>query len=139
VAFTIACVLFLLSALHVWWGVEGVEATSPMIPQVDGKPSFVPESRDCYAVAAALALASILVITRGGLLRSPFPETWTQIGTIAVGGVLVLRAIGDFHTLGFFKRVRGTEFAEWDTRLYSPLALVLGVATLYLALIERMY
>ncbi|HEY2775910.1 MAG TPA: DUF3995 domain-containing protein [Candidatus Binatia bacterium] len=133
-AFTIASVLAVLSMLHVYGGVEGVEGeSSPVIPEIDGKPVFVPEPRDWYAMAAALALASILVTTRSGLLRSPFPDAWTQFGTIAVGIVLVLRAVGDFHMLGFFKRVRGTVFAEWDTRLFSPLSLILGLATLWIA------
>jgi hypothetical protein len=138
VAFTVACVLLILSMLHVYWGVEGVEAPSPVIPEIDGKPAFIPAARDCYAVAAALALAAILVTTRGGLLRSPFPEMWTQIGTISVAVVLALRAIGDFHMMGFFKRVRGTPFAEWDTHLFSPLSLVLGLATLWVALSDRL-
>jgi hypothetical protein len=139
VALTIACALAILSLLHVYWGLEGVEASSPVIPKIDGRPVFIPSARDCYAVAAALALATILVTTRGGLLRSPLPEMWTQTGTVAVGAVLSLRAIGDFHVLGFFKRVRGTPFAEWDTRLFSPLALLLGLATLWVALVEKTY
>ena len=139
VALTVACVLAVLSMLHVYWGVEGIESPSAVIPEIDGKPAFIPAARDCYAVAAALALACILVTARGGLLRSPFPETWTQIGTISVGAVLSLRAIGDFHQMGFFKRVRGTQFAEWDTRLFSPLSLLLGLATLWVALMERTY
>lgn len=138
-AFTVACVLAVLSALHVYWGMEGIDAPSPVIPEIDGKPVFLPTARDCYAVAAALALASVLVTTRGGLLRSPFPEAWTQIGTISVGAALALRAIGDFHLMGFFKRVRGTPFAQWDTRLFSPLSLVLGLATLWVALSDRRF
>jgi hypothetical protein len=139
VAFTIACVLAILSMLHVYWGVEGIEAPSAVIPEVDGKPAFIPAARDCYAVAAALALACILVTTRGGLLRSPFPEAWTQIGTVSVGAVLAVRAIGDFHLMGFFKRVRGTAFADWDTHLFSPLSLVLGLATLWVALMDKTF
>ena len=135
VAFTIAFVLAVLSALHVYWGVEGIES-SAVIPEIDGKPAFIPDARDCYTVAAALALASIIVTTRGGLLRSPLPDTWTQIATFSVGAMLAVRAIGDFHLMGFFKRVRGTTFAEWDTRLFSPVCLLLGLATLWVALSE---
>jgi hypothetical protein len=138
-ALTVACVLALLSMLHVYWGLEGIEARSAVIPEVNGKPVFLPLPRDCYAVAAALALACILVTTRGGLLRSPLPEAWTQTGTIAVGAVLALRAIGDFHVMGFSKRVRDTRFAEWDSRLFSPVCLMLGLATLWVALMERTY
>jgi hypothetical protein len=37
------------------------------------------------------------------------------------------RAVGDFNYIGFFKRRRTTAFAGLDTRLYSPLALALGL------------
>ena len=43
---------------------------------------------------------------------------------------VLMRAIGDFRYVGFFKRVRGSRFARMDTTLYSPLCLALaaGVA-----------
>jgi hypothetical protein len=44
-----------------------------------------------------------------------------------------VRAIGDFNYVGFFKRRRGTRFAHLDTRLYSPLALGLGLGTAIVA------
>jgi hypothetical protein len=50
-----------------------------------------------------------------------------------LGAVFVLRAIGERKLVGFFKRVRGTAFARWDTWLFSPLCLALGVSVLWLA------
>jgi catechol 2,3-dioxygenase-like lactoylglutathione lyase family enzyme len=47
--------------------------------------------------------------------------------------VFLLRAVGDFRLVGFFKRVRGTPFARWDTRLFSPLCVALGLASLWVA------
>ena len=42
------------------------------------------------------------------------------------------RAIGERRYVGFFKRVRTTEFAWWDTRVYSPLCA--GISVGYFAL-----
>ncbi len=39
-----------------------------------------------------------------------------------------------FRYVGFFKRVRGTRFAEMDTRYYSPLCLTLSVLAFSVAL-----
>jgi hypothetical protein len=36
-------------------------------------------------------------------------------------------------TFGFFKVVKGTPFAEWDTCLYSPLCLLLALLAAGLA------
>jgi hypothetical protein len=41
--------------------------------------------------------------------------------------VLLLRAVGDFHYVGFFKRIRNTRFAKMDTLIYTPLCLALAV------------
>lgn len=46
----------------------------------------------------------------------------------------LLRSIGDFRYVGFFKRARGSRFAELDTRFYSPLCLPLALATAWVAL-----
>lgn len=134
-AATIALVLALLGALHVFWGLRGMTpASSVVVPELDGKPVFRPSRLSCFAVAAALATAAALVACRGGLLPSPLAAIWIQVGTIGVGAVFVLRAVGDFRLVGFFKKIRGTAFARWDTRLYSPLCLALGIGTLWVAL-----
>jgi hypothetical protein len=41
--------------------------------------------------------------------------------------------MGDFYLVGFFKNVHGTPFAFWDTWLYSPISLGLGLASAALA------
>jgi len=46
---------------------------------------------------------------------------------IAMMIVFAARAVGDFKYMGFFKSVKGTKFALWDTRMYSPLNVVLSV------------
>jgi hypothetical protein len=42
------------------------------------------------------------------------------------------RAIGERRYVGFFKRVRGTTFAWWDTRVFSPLCAALSLGYLLL-------
>ena len=41
--------------------------------------------------------------------------------------VVVLMLDGDRKHVGFLKRVRDTEFARRDSRIYSPLCLLLGL------------
>ncbi len=133
-AVAVGLVLGALALLHVYWGVGGMSGLSVAVPEVDGRPVFTPSRLSCFAVAAALLLAAFLVLSRGGAVASPLPPAWTEVGAAGVGAVFVLRAIGDFHLVGFFKRVRGTAFARWDTRLFSPLSLAIGVASLWVAL-----
>ncbi len=47
--------------------------------------------------------------------------------------VLLLRAVGDFRYVGFFKSVGGTRFATMDTWCYSPVCLALSIGVAYVA------
>lgn len=126
--------LALLALLHLYWSVVGVSSRSVALPEVDGRPVFVPSRLASFAVAASLAAAGYLILARGGLLSTPLPAGVVRAGAAGVGTAFLFRAIGDFRLVGFFKRVRETPFARWDTRLFTPLCLGLGLASLWLAL-----
>jgi Na+-transporting methylmalonyl-CoA/oxaloacetate decarboxylase gamma subunit len=130
----VAVVLALLSLLHFYWTIVGVSGRSAALPEVDGRPVFQPTRLASFAVAVALAAAAWLILARGGLVPSPLPPSVVRTGAAGFGTAFLLRAVGDFRWVGFFKRVRGTRFAFWDTRLFSPLCMALGAASLWLAL-----
>lgn len=130
----VAAVLALLALLHLYWSVVGVSGRSVALPEVDGQPVFRPTRLASLGVATALALAAWLILARGGLVASPLPPAVVRAGAAGVGTAFLLRAVGDFGLVGFFKRVRGTRFAFWDTRLFSPLCLALGAASLWIAI-----
>jgi Protein of unknown function (DUF3995) len=134
VAAVVAGVLAGLSLLHVYWCIVGISGRSIALPEIDGRPTFQPSRLASFGVAVALGLAAWLVAAQGGLVPPVVSPRLTRLGVIAVGVVFVLRAVGDFRLVGFFKRVRGTPFATWDTRLFSPLCLALGLSCFWLAL-----
>ncbi|WP_416145629.1 DUF3995 domain-containing protein [Paenibacillus polymyxa] len=68
--------------------------------------------------------------TGTALLFEPFFSTFHSYGAGLLSCVFILRSIGDFKWVGFFKRKKGTFFAKWDTVLYSPLCFLLGTAIL---------
>ena len=124
-----ATVLLVLALLHVYWAIRGIDGASVAIPSVDGKPLFVPSRAATVAVAVALGLAALLVLGTIGALGTRFvPHNVYRVGTSGVATAFLLRAVGEFRYVGFFKRVHGTPFAYWDTRVYSPLCVVLAVA-----------
>lgn len=131
----VALILLSLSLLHFVWGLRGeasqLEAT---VPHANGKPLFVPSRSSCLVVAAGLLAAAWLVAGRGGVVGSPLPPPWGHYGCLAVGGVFVLRGVGDFRLVGLFKRASDSTFARWDTRLYTPLCFAIGLGALRVAL-----
>ncbi len=84
-------------------------------------------------MALALGAAALLVLGRAGVIPHMAPPWTYASGAWGLGGVLLLRAIGEFRYVGLFKRVRGTRFATLDTWLYTPLCAMLAAAVWYLA------
>ena len=128
VAFALAVVFCALSLLHTGWALGLGSGQVQAVPaRPDGQPVFRPGPWATLAVAGLLLLAALLVTQRAGLGREWIPAGLVGPGCWGVSAALVLRAIGEFRYVGFFKRVRGTAFARMDSRLYSPLALLLGL------------
>jgi hypothetical protein len=124
----------LLCLMHLYWAAGGRAGNLQVLPErADGTPLFRPGPASTLVVAVLLAIAGLLVAGRAGILPGPFPPGLVRLGTWCVSGALLLRAVGEFRYVGFFKRVRGTAFARMDSLLYSPLALLLGAGTGYVA------
>lgn len=126
-ALSVSTVFVGLSGLHVYWAFGGRRGLKGTVPTVDGKPLFRPGVGGTLAVAFLLAVAGMLVLERAALGPGIVSPTVSRWGTWGVATALMGRAVGDFKYVGFFKRRQSTAFARLDTRLYSPLALALGV------------
>lgn len=123
--------------LHVYWGMGGGFFTDAVVPTRRGPNGeerlFDPAPIGAFVVAAVLAGVIALAFAVGTGITidaSPHALRWVLA---AVGAVFMLRAVGEFTYVGFFKRVRHSKFAWWDTRLYSPFILAVGIACLALA------
>ncbi|HTP61384.1 MAG TPA: DUF3995 domain-containing protein [Burkholderiales bacterium] len=120
-ALATAIVFVFLAGMHFYWASGGGNGKNAAIPEVDGAPAFRPSKAATAAVGLALLGVAAIVLLDLKLLLA------------CAAAVLILRAIGDFRLVGFFKRVRGSKFARIDTLLYSPLCLALGAALVVLA------
>ncbi len=121
-ALILAALLTAISAVHVYWAVGGRWGVNVAIPtSASGhRPLFQPGPIGTAAVGALLLLGA--AVTMGQLLPA------SQVVLLRCMAVLfTLRAVGDFRYVGFSKRVRETPFAYWDTRLFSPLCVVLAM------------
>jgi uncharacterized protein DUF3995 len=134
---SLACIVALLfaalSAIHVYWATGGRWGAADAVPEVDGRPLFRPGTVATLVVAGLLAVAATLLLQRAGLAPAFGPRLLRRAGLWVVAATLAGRAVGDFNYVGFFKRRRDTRFAHLDTRMYSPLALGLGLGTAIVA------
>jgi hypothetical protein len=130
----VAIGLGLLSALHLYWAAGGRTGAVAALPEREGAPIFQPGIASTLVVAGLLLSAALLVLARAGHWPAALLPDWmVTLGAPVVALVLLARSIGDFRYIGFFKRVRDTRFARLDTRVYSPIALLLGAATAIVA------
>ncbi|WP_257311310.1 DUF3995 domain-containing protein [Geothrix fuzhouensis] len=129
----LASTLLCLAGLHIYWAAGGPWGKRNVIPEVDGKPAFEPSRLITVAVALALTVAACVALLHGSILLSFSLASPIHWGTIAIGFVFLLRSIGEFRLIGFFKRLRGTTFATWDTWLFSPLCLVIAISFFLIA------
>lgn len=125
-ALIFATVLVFLSALHVYWALGGQWGSEVTIPTIGGRRMLNPSPLATYLVALLLAVAAVIICGEARLFPAGYLTPLVHLGAWCIAGVFLLRSIGNFHTFGFFKSVAGTPFAYWDTRLYSPLCLVLA-------------
>jgi hypothetical protein len=126
-----------LFLLHAYWALGGRWGSAYTVPTVNGRRIFDPSPLATWLVCGLLGLAVILIMGKAGWIgASPFPALF-DVGVWMLGLVLILRAIGNLRTFGFFKTITGTPFAEWDTWLYSPLCVLLALLAAGLARLQR--
>jgi len=136
----IALAIITFSAgFHLNWSLGGRLGYSVSLPQrTDGDPVLnhrITWWRPAAAgVAGALILLALLALVAEGHVVLPLPPIWVRGALGLAGAGLIARAIVPTPWTGFFKRIRTTRWARYDTRLYSPLFLLLGVALLVIAL-----
>lgn len=135
----LAVVFALLSLLHLYWaagGRFGRGAAIPTAPTVGGERLLNPSPFGTILVAAALFAAVLVVLGRLKIWGSFVPGWIFYAGTWVLSLLFLLRTIGDFRYVGFFKSVSGTDFARWDTILFSPLCLFIAVAAFLVSYYE---
>ena len=128
--FTLSIIVFLtmltVSFVHFYWAFGGKYGLMSSGPSLESGQSFVPSSLLIFIVACLLFALAVLPLQ----LVSPVDQRMGYVHYVgyfvAIG--FVIRAIGDFKYVGFFKKVYNSNFASLDTKYFSPLILFLGIA-----------
>ncbi len=138
----LAAIFAALALLHLYWaagGHWGSDVSIPTIPSAlsSRQQAFTPSPFATVLVAVALFLAMVTILGQLGWWGTAIPAWIFRWATRGIAVLFFLRAVGEFHLIGFFKQVRNTPFAYWDTRLFSPLCLVIAVIAFFLTFHRR--
>ncbi len=123
-----AAVLVVMAVIHMYWALGGSIGAEALVPQTTKGPLFRLTAPTTLMISLTFILAADLMLARIGVATARIPSWGLHLACAALAVLFLMRAIGDFRYVGFFKRVRHSRFARFDTRLYSPVSLFLAVA-----------
>lgn len=127
----VSLIMLFVSALHFYWALGGKYGLKSAGPSLEGIKDFVPSGKIIFVVACLLLGLSILAIQL--VNPSDIIKNNVKYFGYCVAFVFIVRSIGDFKYVGFFKKVYNSPFAKLDTKYFSPLILFLGVSYAVLA------
>lgn len=129
-AFIVILNLATIAAIHFYWAFGGRRWVNAAIPRLDNsqqKPLFTPGPLATISVGIGLiCFAWILALKAGFINSSLLSDSAITYCSIGIAAIFFLRAIGEFNYVGFFKKIKQTEFGQMDTRYYSPLCLLIS-------------
>lgn len=136
-AYMVGAVLFLVGCVHLYWLFGGRGGFAIAVPTRNDtkQPFFRPRRFEIAAVTLIFWAAAVLLLMYAEIIPAIGPSWLPMFTGWSLAVVFLLRAIGEFRALGFFKSIRNTPFARMDTLIYSPLCLILcGLTTWMMAI-----
>jgi hypothetical protein len=116
-----------IAVLHLYWALGGKAGLAAVVPTKGDQKLIDPGPIASVVVMLGLFGLAALALTLGGFI-DPLVSSAIARGAAALAGcVFLVRAYGDFRSVGVLKRIRGTTFSRWDDRLYTPLCFGLSV------------
>jgi len=132
-----ALILFFVAAIHFYWAFGGKWGAHAVLPQVNSqKRVFTPSPMTTFAVAIPFLLISLIFAQAAGWFNFEIVGQYLSSLLIILVIVFAIRALGDFKYVGFFKKIKNTEFAINDTKYYTPLSAFVAISLLIAIYIE---
>ncbi|NJB37513.1 DUF3995 domain-containing protein [Croceivirga sp. JEA036] len=128
-ALSLSLLFAFLGVLHLYWLVGGTWALNKVIPTKEEEKSnlkILPLAT--LLVALGLLFLAFVYLEQTSFINHLLPVTLGEVALWFVPILFLIRAIGDFNYVGFFKRVKTTAFAKADSKLFSPLCLGIAFA-----------
>ncbi len=126
-----------LGIIHFNWVIGGKFGFAESLPTKEsGERVLNPKSFDSAIVGMGLIAFAIFYVFKSGLVEYNLPEWIMKYGSWIIPMIFLLRAIGEFKYLGFFKSVKKTDFGKLDTKLFSPLCLAMAILGILIQLMK---
>ena len=133
----LSVIFFILGIIHLNWVFGGKFGFDQALPTKEsGERVLNPKKYHSAIVGLGLIAFGLFYLIGSGLGDFNIPNWILKSGRWIIPIIFILRATGEFNYIGFFKKIKKTEFANWDTKLFSPLCLTIGLLGLIIALVK---
>lgn len=130
-------ILIGLGLIHFNWVIGGKFGFSESLPTKEsGERVLNPKKIDSAIVGIELTIFGIFYVLKSGLIEYSLPAWIIKYGSWIIPIIFLLRAIGEFRYVGFFKSIKKTEFGKLDTKLFSPLCLAIGILGIIIHIVK---
>jgi len=127
-------VLIIMGLFHYYWAFGGKVGLDKALPTKDGIKLLNPSKALTFFVGIVLIVFAYIAY---GLQFYDFTvntnKSFYLYSGMFLSIIFTIRAIGEFNAVGFFKKIKDTEFALYDTKYFSPLCIILGAVFAMLA------
>ena len=136
-ALILSVTFFVLALIHFNWVIGGSFGFTATLPTKEtGQRVLNPKKTDSAIVGLGLTAFGLFYLTLTNLISLVLPSWVLTYLVWIIPAIFLLRAIGDFKYVGFFKRITTTEFAKFDNKLFSPLCLLIAVLGVLIAILN---
>ncbi|MBK9737641.1 MAG: DUF3995 domain-containing protein [Saprospiraceae bacterium] len=135
----ILCFVFIfLASFHFYWAFGGKKGTENVIPVDTNNVKIInPSIISTLFVGIILLLFAFINIIKTKIINIELPEVIENYCLWFIAILFLLRAIGEFNYIGFFKKIKTTKFGIMDTKVYSPLCLFIGISEILIELTSK--
>lgn len=124
-----------IAAIHFYWLLGGKLGIANALPaSQDGQIALKPRMIETLIVALGLTFMAFLHLAQTEVIAVTLPQWINNYGLKAIAAIFLIRAVGEFRYVGFFKKIKNTKFAQLDTWFYSPLCVLLSLNSLITSL-----
>jgi len=122
----LSLIFLVLAIVHLNWAIGNTWGLSHALPtKADGELVMNPGTFATLAVALGLLLCTFFYFINP---EPGNPNNWIfDWGRLLIPIAFLLRAIGDFRYVGLFKKVKNTKFGKMDSKLFTPICVVIAI------------
>jgi hypothetical protein len=133
----LSLILIGLGMIHFNWVIGGKFGFAASLPtKENGERVINPKKIDSAIVGTGLTVFGVFYLVKSEFFEYNLPDWIIDYGSWIIPIIFLLRAVGEFKYIGFFKSVKKTDFGKLDTKLFSPLCLIIGIVGILIQLMK---